>query len=589
MLKKKAGVSEGHVAKDNDGRRHMVKPFLKKPYSTKFDKIVNKSRETEWWDNIREFIAGDIFSLLLYNKSPNVGLVNIDDDTVAVRSRFLEDAVTLFTFQKDINNEGKTVGNVEKVFAACLIMGDPDFHNQNVMVHQNIETGEYELDKIDHGRSFLSQGYAINQLEDMLNDVWKDYKGEIQRGFMRFDMNALRDAINDMAGRITPEMVLSIVDCKVYELEKAGVELEVNERDQIEDHVKKGLIRQFYNAKAQVAFLDFLKVNHTDWFNQMLNRRDQSFLYQDTNKKFESNIWLAIQSGTRINGMNPLILADSVGLGNQLNNTVIQEYTKKDAYKNLIDSQLIEYAIYNSIEIDGQDPIVYAANNAVKIDAKDPIVYAIENAIKIQEQDPLLYAIENAIKIQGKPPVHYAIENSMELDNVVKSIGETDMMLKIAAVFTSDVDKNFQDGARHQYNKLKGNQLNAVSKQQDPFNQFIKTDAYTIARKIDKFYVSDEAAIKTLSPKDMVYDCDIEVVAKMLEVGKELKKMRNEPFSIASAFNAFVDAISEMWKKVTGAERLSMEDLRKALDSVTNTQGYAIKLDDKGGTNVLGK
>jgi len=25
------------------------------------------------------------------------------------------------------------------------------------------------------------------------------------------------------------------------------------------------------------------------------------------------------------------------------------------------------------------------------------------------------------------------------------------------------------------------------------------------------------------------------------------------------------------------------------LDSVTNTQGYAIKLDDKGGTNVLGK
>ena len=138
------------------------------------------------------------------------------------------------------------------------------------------------------------------------------------------------------------------------------------------------------------------------------------------------------------------------------------------------------------------------------------------------------------------------------------------IMLGIAREF-SEMDEELKTKATAQYQEMQVGDLPAKK-----LEAFEKADAYTIARKLNKFSVtSGDNKIKIA---DLVQSYDIESVAKLLEVSKELQKMRNEAPSLKSALRECLDAISEMWKKVTGAERISMDDLGKALVGMSRDQ-----------------
>ncbi|MFN8912497.1 MAG: hypothetical protein ACK5V4_06985, partial [Alphaproteobacteria bacterium] len=62
--KKTSGIAQGKVVqRKGEDQRYMHKPSPKKLGNN----IMNSEAETYFWDNIRELMAGDMFSLLLYN------------------------------------------------------------------------------------------------------------------------------------------------------------------------------------------------------------------------------------------------------------------------------------------------------------------------------------------------------------------------------------------------------------------------------------------------------------------------------------------------------------------------------------------
>lgn len=641
--KKEAGVSEGHVAKDGDGRLNMVKPFVKKSYGASFNYFVNKSRETEWWDNIREFIAGDIFGLLLYGKSPNIGLVEVDKDNVAVRSRFLEGATTLYDFVTNKKNAGKKVVNVEKIFAACLIVGDPDFHSQNVMVHQNSDTGEYELDKIDHGRSFLY--HRINP--SLINvstaaiyyfiEIASLYNGLILNNQMRFDVAIFHEELKRMVNSVTPEMVSDIVDRKIYALKQAGVELGDPEIKEIEMNIKEGLNRQFQIVKNIVRLLDFLKESSKDTYKNLLFDTNFGKDGKVMRAFFEDVAKEALANKSQIDGQDPLVFLIENGLmiyGNDpvlyaiANNMTIDGqdpfiYAVHGGYR-INETDAIVYLMNKGMQIDGQDPLAYAVlkrikisyqdpmffalnkgirkigdidiiefaiANKVLINGDDPIKFAISNGIEINGQNAALYATDRAWKVEGQDPVLYALmigdlkENKMLLsckpqvsfDSISKA-DATAIMKKLVEAFDASDNKEIKAYIEDLYTKLQ-NQI--IDKDASVVtlkgSGFDKAEAYTIARKMEKL-VGDEhkVAKRTLRSGDIVVACDIHLASKIEKVRLELQKNDR---SEGSAYDVFVDKVSEIWKKIAGSERLSMSNLEDVLTNISSSITRAEKIE----------
>ena len=81
--------------------------------------------------------------------------------------------------------------------------------------------------------------------------------------------------------------------------------------------------------------------------------------------------------------------------------------------------ELLLYAINNSLEVDGVDPIAYAHDKGEQLEGKDPIIWALDNGKQIDGKDPLEWAVENDGKINGHPTLKVLLDNVQnDLDKI---------------------------------------------------------------------------------------------------------------------------------------------------------------------------
>ena len=100
-----------------------------------------------------EFLASRLFRLLLGHQTP---ITKLGKDKVEVKnsyfitSKIIDNVEQLKLFDKSKLNK---VQGFEKMIAACFIMGDHDYKDQNLLV-QTLSNNSYQMIKVDHGISF---------------------------------------------------------------------------------------------------------------------------------------------------------------------------------------------------------------------------------------------------------------------------------------------------------------------------------------------------------------------------------------------------------------------------------------------------
>ncbi|MDG1436984.1 MAG: hypothetical protein P8P83_04330 [Rickettsiaceae bacterium] len=117
-----------------------------------------QQKSTDRDDFVREQVSSRFYKLLLHDDAHTVQLVTQEqDDKLYLSGKFFDDVelLTKFSGSDDpglVNSTTKLqkLKGVEKIFAACHIMGETDYHSDNLMVDS-----QNNLKKIDHGKSLL--------------------------------------------------------------------------------------------------------------------------------------------------------------------------------------------------------------------------------------------------------------------------------------------------------------------------------------------------------------------------------------------------------------------------------------------------
>ena len=222
---KEKGVSAGYIATENETDKTFI---LKKFYKNDVDAITEQE-EQDRGDGVREFIGSSLYEALLYDRAPKEQLVVSSEGEKAkhlyIRSKFFDNVESLESVLKK-DNPPKIEG-FEKLVAACNILGEFDYHNNNILVQKTFDNEGREIFqavKIDHGRSFYD---VYTNFESMIDNTSStfivcDYGKNIDEGKLTFDVKEYSKALNQMIAQFDDNHINNIVDQKVSELKKAG-------------------------------------------------------------------------------------------------------------------------------------------------------------------------------------------------------------------------------------------------------------------------------------------------------------------------------------------------------------------------------
>jgi hypothetical protein len=220
------GVTSGYEGiESSSGDTFMIKNFAKKP-----SKLYSKAKSnSDRKDAVTELVASDLYKILLYDKTPRIAVVESENpDMIQIRSKYLTDAMSLIEFVRTKEDLQKITG-VEKIFAACAIMGERDHHTGNLMVRPSIDEkarrqGFMEMTKIDHGRSLSRYPSSFREFcENILTTDQGDfYLKRVQNKEMRFNLHEYTDNLNNMLSRVNDSMIDDMVGKRIDELKKLG-------------------------------------------------------------------------------------------------------------------------------------------------------------------------------------------------------------------------------------------------------------------------------------------------------------------------------------------------------------------------------
>lgn len=231
---KQAGVSAGYIAKENvTGNTFILKQFYKS--HTDCLAIKDQKKRTQALndrrDGVQELIGSSLYQLLLYDRAPKEELVKSDQknsNSLFVRSKFFDNVVQFSEFAGFPHNTGKIQANakqlqelegLEKVVAACHMLGEIDYHAGNLMV-QDGKT----VTKIDHGRSFIEfhQDFPAMIQSTYRNFTHFDYVDAIRKGNLSFTIEKYSESLKQMITQLDERQIEAIVDQRIAELQKAG-------------------------------------------------------------------------------------------------------------------------------------------------------------------------------------------------------------------------------------------------------------------------------------------------------------------------------------------------------------------------------
>ncbi|MFN8911148.1 MAG: hypothetical protein ACK5V4_00060, partial [Alphaproteobacteria bacterium] len=363
------------------------------------------------------------------NKTPKIGLIDVDQDYFAIRSKYLKDAKT---FNDHTQDSQATVEGFEKVIAACFYMSDADFHGENLMVHQD-ENGKYVFDKIDHGRSLAHTYDGIDHLFNAnIQFIYRTYGAQLSSNQISFNYEVFKNELRSMRERLSPEVMCDIIDAKLSQLKKIGVEFNEAHNREIEN-----LKRKIQTHDERIAvILGILEIGPTDLSSLKIPTLFTEIKQQNL-KTIENAVQSSIAINSSLHGMDPIkfaLLADI-----QIDNKTAIEYAIENNKKidgmdpiefcvvrqitNHIPNQKplsliksVQNAVKNGEDIHGMDPIKFAIIAGIQIDSKPAIEYAVNKHKSIDGFNPIAFAVFQDLQIESKHPVKWAIEHKQKID-----------------------------------------------------------------------------------------------------------------------------------------------------------------------------
>ena len=147
--KKVSGVSAGYIAtQSGTGETFILKHFYKSNADCLLEPDVAKRRQalSDRKDGVRELFGSTMYQFLLYDRAPKEELVTPDKDnpnSLYVRSKFFKDVVSMADFSGDSSfdpgsSKLKKVEGFEKLVASCHMLGELDYHANNIMVQKQM-------------------------------------------------------------------------------------------------------------------------------------------------------------------------------------------------------------------------------------------------------------------------------------------------------------------------------------------------------------------------------------------------------------------------------------------------------------------
>ncbi len=127
-----------------------------------------------------------------------------------------------YTTSVGANNKNlKKLDGLEKVIAACHMLGDGDYHAGNLMVQDGTT-----ITKIDHGKSFITFhqdfGAMVEETHKMFSYDGVNYTKAIKAGNLSFNIEKYSKALAQMTNQLNDQQIDAIIDQKVDELKKHG-------------------------------------------------------------------------------------------------------------------------------------------------------------------------------------------------------------------------------------------------------------------------------------------------------------------------------------------------------------------------------
>lgn len=207
-----------------------------------------------------EFVIGPIYRRLLFDRAPIIELVmeeglitdprtsvvainpNEDVRYSYIRSKFMDGFQSLKEFSGNVNPKGACVNNnpeqlqkvvgFEKVMAASLMLGEADYHAENIgVIKKTDELGNdhYIAVKIDHGSSVANTFESTGKLrEEMIKEfVGIGYLLEDGETTIPFSANKLKESIDEML-KVSEEEITNIIHNRFRLLEQAGCDFKNN-------------------------------------------------------------------------------------------------------------------------------------------------------------------------------------------------------------------------------------------------------------------------------------------------------------------------------------------------------------------------
>ena len=346
--KKVSGVSAGYIAtQSGTGETFILKHFYKSNDDCLLEPDVAKRKQAlaDRKDGVRELFGSTMYQFLLYDRAPKEELVTPDKDnpkSLYVRSKFFKDVVSMADFSGDSSfnpssSRLKKVEGFEKLVASCHMLGELDYHANNIMVQtQKDENGKdhYIFTKIDHGRSLVAFNQDFGAMINKTAESFKSfgYDQAIEDGNLSFNIDKFSQSLKQMASQFSADQIDAMVDQKIAELKKAGFD-------------PNGLT-------AQYAFGNDISKQTS---KPITSFEDLASTYKDLLKKNLSNM-------QEISNQTEIITKF----------TGVSETFKNGGWL----QELAESPI--------KDPVAYAAHNNIKIEGKNALQWAYENDYKIK-------------------------------------------------------------------------------------------------------------------------------------------------------------------------------------------------------------
>jgi ankyrin repeat protein len=432
---KTAGVSTGFIGRYNQSN------YMLKEGKIGFEETAarNSTIGADKRDLLTEYLTSSLYERILKDRAPKIGLAQISDpeyqQTINLKSKFFNEFKTISEF-KDENLEEINKGNkinikgFEKVIAACLFMGEIDYHDENLGVATNKHGEQYAV-KIDHGRS----GFDLLELKDersLMNEFLEMSSFYYEN--INFSIDEFKKAVDEIT-TISENEIDILIQNRLHNIRKTGFKLNQEYFKLTGDDVQLGssfIEAKDTNEKNQIA-LSFekdemsLKVENKPAIK--IKRSPEGLLSYDggdgqykeiqgfclknlrsflTDKnlqnellEFTSNIKYTEDEQTiRYNNLEKFYT----------DNLKKQIVTFKEMGKNLDIIQRIdagkdfkERGWLSEIYEKNQNPVLYAEANGLKIENQNALDWALK------QQEDVVGEIDPKDK-NGKTALHYAAE-----------------------------------------------------------------------------------------------------------------------------------------------------------------------------------